>query len=533
MGESIAAILYINAGSLILFALAIKLSHGIVARQTMVTWAGLWVLTTTVMFLSPNFWVFAFLAFLIGWYGRKKLPGNDGLLLFIVLMFAAPNLVTRLPGFAGINTLLDLTPQRILALAILVPAMPQLLRMEVPNRLRIVDKLVILITILVTVLSYRHYEASITDTVRRGISHSLDIAVPYFVFSRCLTSAADLRKSYVAFVFGTLPFPVIGILEFLRQWRMYNPVAERWGAELIQSYLFREGMLRAAGPAIEAIAFGFVCMIGAGCALIYLSRERRSLLSYILIGALSVGLVVSLSRGPWVGAAVMLAVYMVARPKAISATMRSVLLGGVLLVPLLMSPLGDGILRYLPFVGTVENNNVEYRQALIDNSMAIIGRYPFFGSANFLTEPEMLSMRQGQGIIDVVNTYVALALEFGLVTLAIFAAIFLITGLAGYRLARRPGPLGDMARIWVALLAGTLVTIATVSSVSYIPLIYWILAGLGVAIARVAVAASVEDVPSATRPAEPRSGLRVIGAGAYARSTPTSGDLAGATDMRG
>lgn len=519
MGESISAVTYILAGTLAMFAIAARIAAGIVDRETIRVWIGSWVAATVAVFLVRNFFAYGACLFVIALVSSRRLPPEERPFLFIVLMFTAPNLVIRMPGFAGINTLLDLTPQRILSAAILLPLLPALLRKAVPPRLKIVDTLVVCFVLLITVLTFRHSEATATDTVRRLITNVLEIGVPYFVFSRCLMTVGDIRKGYMALVFGTLSFPVIGVIEFLRQWRLFNVVAQGWGAEMVQFYLFRDGMLRSAGPAIEAIAFGFICMIAMGCMLSLMTREKRTMVVMGIFAAFAIGLVTSLSRGPWVGAAIMLVVYLLARPKAVSTGVQATLLGGLALVPVLMSPLGDKIIRYLPFVGTVENNNVEYRQQLIDNSMAIIGRHPIFGAAEFLNEPEMLVMRQGQGIIDVVNTYVALALEFGLLTLAIFLLIFVLTGLSVLPMAFRRDALAEPARQWLAIMAATMVTIATVSSVSYIPFIYWIMAGFGVGMVRMSTMGetAVGAMPHATG-SPGMQGMRVIGTGAYAHS---------------
>ncbi|KAA0970570.1 hypothetical protein FPY71_08710 [Aureimonas fodinaquatilis] len=520
MGEAIVAVIYISIGSMALYFAAGRIAKDVVDKKTLNIWIASWISATAVLFLIPNFFAFAGFLVLIAIITRKVLPAGQNIYLYIILSFLAPTFVVSMPGFAGINGLLDLTAQRVLAMAFLLPAIPAALRMPVSDRLRLVDKLVILFVFLVSVLYYRHYEATATDMVRRAISHTLDIWVPYFVFSR-LVSLADIRKAYFAFIIAAIPLPIIGFLEFSRTWRMYNLVAESWGIPLLQSYLFRDGMLRAAGPAVEAIAYGFVCMVAMGCMLAFLAKGQRNLFSLGLLGALTMGLIISLSRGPWVGAAVMVVVFVVARPKAVSNTMRATIGGLLLLVPVLMSPLGGKIIRFLPFVGTVENNNVDYRQQLFDNSVAIIQRHPFFGSANFLTEPEMLAMRQGQGIIDVVNTYLAIALEYGYVTLAAFIGIFVLISFALFKLALKDDEAGFLARICLTIYAGILLTIVTVSSVSFIPYIYWTFAGIGVALVR-AAALNIQPVANTAAPSGPRK-MQVIGPDAWARPTAFSG----------
>jgi O-antigen ligase len=118
----------------------------------------------------------------------------------------------------------------------------------------------------------------------------------------------------------------------------------------------------------------------------------------------------------------------------------------------------------------------------------VIQRNPWFGSINYLDTPEMESMRQGQNIIDIVNTYISVALEKGFVGLGLFVGFFFLT-LLGIYLAMRSIPDKDseehlLGRILLATLLAIMVIIFTVSSITVIPIVYWSVAGLGVAYAQ-------------------------------------------------
>jgi O-antigen ligase len=102
-----------------------------------------------------------------------------------------------------------------------------------------------------------------------------------------------------------------------------------------------------------------------------------------------------------------------------------------------------------------------------------------------MATPEMESMRQGRGRIDIVNSYIRVALESGFIGVVLFVGFFLAIcwGIyQGYR--RQPDKSSDehlLGRSLLATLAGILIIIATVSSISFIPILYWSVAGLGVA----------------------------------------------------
>jgi len=153
-------------------------------------------------------------------------------------------------------------------------------------------------------------------------------------------------------------------------------------------------------------------------------------------------------------------------------------------------PGGQKVLDLLPFIGTVEAENITYRQQLIDNAMIVIQRNPWLGSFDYRSTPEMQSLTQGQGIIDIVNTYIGIALSVGLIGLTLFVCFFAAV-LLGIRKGMRSFSNKDdearrLGRALLATLAGILITIVTVSSITVIPVVYWSIAGLGVAYAQMA-----------------------------------------------
>jgi len=100
----------------------------------------------------------------------------------------------------------------------------------------------------------------------------------------------------------------------------------------------------------------------------------------------------------------------------------------------------------------------------------------------------MQEMIQGQGIIDIVNSYIQIALSAGVVGLALFAAFFASTVLGARRAMKsvvdRNSDEYLFGRSLLATAIAILFTIATVSGIVNIPIIYWSLAGMLVAYTR-------------------------------------------------
>ena len=99
-------------------------------------------------------------------------------------------------------------------------------------------------------------------------------------------------------------------------------------------------------------------------------------------------------------------------------------------------------------------------------------------------------MLQGQHIIDIVNTYLEIALNSGLVGLGFFLAFFATILVGMLRVLKfeivRKMELGAYMHASIATLVAMLVTIGTVSFIDYIPYVVWSFAGLCVALIRIA-----------------------------------------------
>ena len=162
---------------------------------------------------------------------------------------------------------------------------------------------------------------------------------------------------------------------------------------------------------------------------------------------------------------------------------------------LLASPLGERVIDVLPAMGgSVDAENITYRQRLADRSWELISEHPFFGDQ--LALQKMGDLRQGQGIIDIVNTYAGVALHYGLIGLFVFLAFILTAAFRAYGLARRAAQADpDLALLGTSLIAcivGTLVMIAGCSFIFAYEKMYYVLGGLAAAYARLVPASQLQ-----------------------------------------
>lgn len=388
-----------------------------------------------------------------------------------------------------VNFLFELSHARILALSILLPAFFALRRQgDSPRFGRTGPDKALAAYLLLTIVLYLR-ETSVTDTLRQAFYLFIDVFLPYFVISRALKNLQSFREALLSLVLAIMVLALIAVFESYRHWLLYQPLLDALELkEGMQNYIERDGMLRVIASAGQPIALGYLMVVGMGFYL-FLQREiQNNFIRRFGMLLLAAGLIVPLSRGPWIGAAILLVVFF-ATGRYAARRLVTLALAAMLALPLVsMLPGGEKVINLLPFIGSTEKGNIDYREKLITNSMIVIQRNPWFGSINYLDTPEMESMRQGQGIIDIVNTYIWVALEKGFIGLGLFVGFFALILLCIYR-AMRSIPDRDsdkhlLGRVLLATLLAIMVIIFTVSSITVIPIMYWSVAGLGVAYAQ-------------------------------------------------
>jgi O-antigen ligase len=448
-----------------------------------------WFALTAAAFLAHNFWIFvlfaaALLLFSVAAEGNK-------LALYFFVLFAVPAIDAEIPGFGLMEHFFALDYLRLLSLAILLPAwfVLRLRPQSEPFGRSTADKLLAGYLVLQFLLQLPH--TTLTEALRRGLFYAFtDVFLPYYVASRAARERAALRDALMAFALGALVLAPIALFEFVRHWLLYRPLEDALGVNWgLLNYLERgDGLLRAQASTGQPIILGYVLAVALGL-MLYLGRflPSRSWRSAALV-LLAAGLVAAMSRGPWVGALVMVLAFVATGPHAAS---RLAKLGTAALcaAPLLLaSPAGKELVDYLPFVGSVEAHNLTYRERLFEISLGVVLDHPLFGAWDFLQLPVMQQLRQGEGIIDVVNTYIGVALASGFVGLGLFCGFFLVVlyELAGAmrRAGGRGGEVYALGQALLCTLLGILVMIVSTSSLTLIPVVYWSIAGLALAYAR-------------------------------------------------
>lgn len=507
MGELIKAFVFIftvSAGGFVFARMAFgEFADG----RTLARWRNLFLAVIAVSFLTPNFWLFLFLlAFVIIIFGvgEKIRP-----VPYLLLLFSIPVADSLVPGIGGINGFLNLYPFNVLALVILWPLLFKAnANREFKKTGSTADLFFILYSLLTFALSFR--DTTITDGFRQWTSFMLTAFGPYLVFSRYDWTKERLRLATLAFVTPLIILSALAVVESVMSWHLFASPVSHWGIWHRAIYSWRSGFLRAYTTVFEPIAFGLFIAIAIPLMLALLHSLKRRTLAIGGLGVLILGLIFTFSRGPWVGAIFAAIVFAAASGRVFSSFTRLAGLGAIGLLVLSATPMGDKIMALLPFVGESSTDSVDYRQRLMDIGWSVAMENKWFGSETYMNHPAMQQLIQGQGIIDIVNSYLRVTLESGVVGLVSFVGVSAFSLLALWRsisAARKADPeLAVYGQAWLAGLACLLLVIATTSSVvAQVAEVHWLLCGMCVGIARSARAAAARKSaePEGETPAAP------------------------------
>jgi hypothetical protein len=453
----------------------------------------LWLIFTVICLLSPSFWLFTLIAApLLIWAGRKD---SNPIALYVLLLHAVPPLEVEIPVI-GINTLFALNMYRLLAFCVLLPIALRLRKQQKATQnnrsyFAWTDGLLLAYGVMQILIFNRpdtpdaaSLHDSATNVIRRGLLFLIDTYLPYYAVSRFCSTRRILAEVMASACIAIIVMAPAAIFEHVRHWLLYGDIAHRWGAGLDAFYTMRAGLLRASLAAGHPLALGYLFAIGLGLWL-YLQAQVKSV--FVRIGVpvlLILGLVAAYSRGPWLGAAVIYFAFTGLSLGGKKRLVKAVLIGIGSCGVLLLSPLGNRIIAVIPFLGgTVDQYNVTYRERLAERTRDMILHGPLFGDPNAYLKME--DLRQGVGVIDLVNTYAEVGIFYGIVGLTLFVGFILVALLKVYLSSRRMASVdygfASMGLSISACILGTLVMIYTSSFIFSYVILFYVLAGMAVA----------------------------------------------------
>lgn len=481
MPEFLRAYIVVIALSLFIFSLLLRLNTGFITKPELKLWRNYWLFVTTISFFSPNIWVYTFFIVMLLLYATTAKV--DRLSLFMVLLCASPLFKVSIPGFGLINFLIVLSYFNILTLLILVPEYRSKKGVFAFSSNKL-DTLVVIYITIICLLNFRDNTA--TNSIRESINFCITILLPYYIMSRLVADADTLKRLLFLLLVCITPIALVGSFESIKHWKLYSSsIAHVLEYSRGTDYGIRGDSLRASALFAGPLTLGYVMTIGVGLTMFINNYTNKKTLIKVLVAIFLATLYFTKARGSWVGVVVLVVLYIWSGPQKFGNLAKFSFAGLISFGLLSLTSVGQKIIVSLPFLSpekSHEASTVDYRFRLLEQSWLLFQKHPIFGLANYRQTPEMEVMRQGQGIIDVVNSYVHIGLSYGLVGLSLFLLIFLgllfsVLG-AVKSLPSDEVDLINIGRVLFAILGSVLVMIVTVSSVDFIPVFYWVIAGL-------------------------------------------------------
>ncbi len=376
----------------------------------------------------------------------------------------------------GLNYLMSMDNVKLLSIIIITPllfvGMPKLSRL----RFGLLDFLVLSYGLWTIFLSYRG--VPMTTGLRYSINIILIWILPYFAISRLVVHWRVVHSTMNTWLLMSTILSLIAMISIARQWNLYTVIDIDSSFEV--EYYRRGGWLRVATTFSTSLFAYFLSV-----ALITLEVLKRyvkvtRLQTWAMRIMFPIAVFMTGSRAGWVMVPICYGLYFIFDQKSVLLKW-SALTAGIV----------GGFISYSVYTQNALSNvdeygTFQYRRDLIDASMIQIDSAFWAGDADYLNSEHLAHMVQGQGIIDIVNSYLQIALRYGVVGFILFVSMI---GVACFSLFRIKASWGHLAadeqqwlRDWRAVLLAALIALSllfvTTSMVSYTVSIFMVLLAL-------------------------------------------------------
>ena len=268
--------------------------------------------------------------------------------------------------------------------------------------------------------------ANFTGMQRVIVGTLLDLGLPYYLFRRFAPDRAALAHVICALAGAAMILAFVAICEAKMHWSIYDILYRNLslGDFVSRNSKMRGGLLRAPASFSDSTALALFQIVGALAVISSRRFFRTGLLWFGSIALTVVGLLAAQSRGADLGFLFGLFVMLAARRRyamAVASAGGGATLVGLLLAIAPSSPKIAALIGAEPHAGADQ----DYRQTLLRRGLEVGMEHPILGDDGAHVLAKMSNITQGEGLVDMVNTYLTIFLYSGLVGLASFVALTL------------------------------------------------------------------------------------------------------------
>lgn len=459
-----------------------------------------WVMPTLVFvaLLMPNIWfTFALLLVLLPVVARDK---ADAAALYVVALVALPTLSVFLQ--AGSTGLLAIDNYKILSLGLLIAA---LIKPGPRGRISWMGAVPVLLMVVLDSIALGRGQNA-TSMLREVSQSLLHWLLPFVAISLAVSRMEDVRRVVIAFIASAGALCVVAAYQAKTFWPIYESIVSHYGIELTisQGSKIRGGLMRAGASFEESTSFAWYLAIVLMLTIQSREQFRSRVHFFAVLALIGLGLLLTQARGPWLGAAIGLVLLDVYNRRFARAAIKVLAAGACYIAAIGFADRFGMFSDVLSRTGSAQTT-IDYRAQLLTRGLHEIRANPILGYDLATVQAHLADLRQGEGIIDFVNTYVYYGLLTGVPGAALFGLTFLWAGWAASRQPRERGrAVNRTAPVLFALSGMTLVTAATSGFSGNMTTFFAILIALGVARpGRAGIRRAVASQPLVARSASP------------------------------
>ncbi len=405
-------------------------------RKENKSWYFVWMCITCLAFLLHNFYlIVGFLVLLKLFWVKNDL--DKSILLFLFLLPCLPTVQSYWLPIDAIHILFT-DYREALILILIFPLLPKLVRQSSIDSRNIIFYLPLLYLIGFDVFAMLDSEINLTQSKRaaiientwtnqiRGLVTVLIFKyLPFYAAAVWCTSTRKVMKAMHAIASSGIILLVLAVPSALLGWDIYHGL--NLGGNLPDAPLYERGLfIRIKLTSVHPIIFGKLAFLTLSCLLGLLMIKGIRIKLFIFALLITVpAIFLTGSRSAYIGTLIVVIGYFYFSMRQQSRKLTA--FASIILVAIIAVPyaLETGSVEATDFSAVDSEGTFDYRKRLLLAGMAVIPDNPFFGNPDFINEPEFLALRQGEGIIDTLNKWLIMSVEYGLIYTLLFLIFFI------------------------------------------------------------------------------------------------------------